>query len=167
MLGGETYNGINLLDQITHLCGLDRGQNDATNHTCQHYDKMVSETPQPKGYKQSSCAGRIQRARVDDYAKPAKQKTKLICLLPRRDGCLCRCQPSCEPSLMAGQGSGYHYSTQIILPKNKREKSPGRLTVCVTRRLGGLRLAVETEPTSSHENCLKTRRLPDVGCTLC
>jgi hypothetical protein len=24
-----------------------------------------------------------------------------------------------------------------------------------------------TEPTSSHANCLKTRRLPPVGCTLC
>ena len=27
--------------------------------------------------------------------------------------------------------------------------------------------AILTEPTSSHANCLKTRRLPPVGCTLC
>ena len=42
-----------------------------------------------------------------------------------------------------------------------------RLTVCVTRWWAGGNNAILTEPTSSQENCLKTRRLPPVGCTLC
>ncbi len=40
-------------------------------------------------------------------------------------------------------------------------------TVCVTRWWVGRDHAILTEPTSSHTNCLKTRRLPPVGCTLC
>src|SRR6266498_4015159 len=42
-----------------------------------------------------------------------------------------------------------------------------RLTACVTRWWVGRDNAILTEPTPSHENCLKTRRLPPVGCTLC
>src|SRR3990172_10651272 len=41
------------------------------------------------------------------------------------------------------------------------------LTVCVTRWWVGRENASLAEPTSSHETCLKTRRLPPVGCTLC
>src|SRR5574341_351086 len=41
------------------------------------------------------------------------------------------------------------------------------LTVCVTRWWAGRDNAILPEPTSSHANCLKTRRLPPVGCTLC
>jgi len=41
------------------------------------------------------------------------------------------------------------------------------LTVCVTRWWAGRGNATLTELTSSRENCLKTRRLPPVGCTLC
>ena len=40
-----------------------------------------------------------------------------------------------------------------------------RLTVCVTRWWAGRDNAILTEPTSSHAKCLKTRRLPPVGCT--
>ena len=36
---------------------------------------------------------------------------------------LSRCQPSDELSFLAGKGIGYHYSTQIILPKNKKKKA--------------------------------------------
>src|SRR5512134_1874746 len=36
-----------------------------------------------------------------------------------------------------------------------------------TRWWAGRGNAILTEPTSSHANCLKTRRLPPVGCTLC
>jgi len=42
-----------------------------------------------------------------------------------------------------------------------------RLTVSVTRGWAGRGNAVLTEPASSRANCLKTRRLPPVGCTLC
>jgi hypothetical protein len=42
-----------------------------------------------------------------------------------------------------------------------------RPTACVTRGWAGRDNAILTEPTSSHANCLKTRRLPPVGCTLC
>ena len=42
-----------------------------------------------------------------------------------------------------------------------------RPTACVTRWWAGRDNAILTEPTSSHGNCLKTRRLPPVGCTLC
>ena len=42
-----------------------------------------------------------------------------------------------------------------------------RLTACVTRWWARRENAILTEPASSHENCLKTRRLPPVGCTLC
>jgi hypothetical protein len=42
-----------------------------------------------------------------------------------------------------------------------------RLTVCVTRWWAGRGNAILTETTSSRANCLKTRRLPPVGCTLC
>ena len=41
------------------------------------------------------------------------------------------------------------------------------LTACVTRWWVGRDNAALTEPTSSQENSLKTRRLPPVGCTLC
>jgi len=41
------------------------------------------------------------------------------------------------------------------------------LTACVTRGWAGRDHAALMEPTSSHANCLKTRRLPPVGCTLC
>ena len=41
-----------------------------------------------------------------------------------------------------------------------------RPTACVTRWWVGRDNATWTEPTSSHENCLKTRRLPPVGCTV-
>ncbi len=40
-------------------------------------------------------------------------------------------------------------------------------TACVTRWWAGRDNAILTEPTSSRANCLKTRRLPPVGCTLC
>src|SRR6266508_1163262 len=43
----------------------------------------------------------------------------------------------------------------------------GWLTVSVTRWWAGRDNATLTEPTSSHANCSKTRRLPPVGCTLC
>jgi len=33
--------------------------------------------------------------------------------------------------------------------------------------VGGGENAILTEPASSHATCLKTRRLPPVGCTLC
>src|SRR5690349_7576682 len=42
-----------------------------------------------------------------------------------------------------------------------------RPTVGVTREWVGRENAILTEPASSHANCLKTRRLPPVGCTLC
>ena len=45
--------------------------------------------------------------------------------------------------------------------------STGCLTACVTRWWAGRDNAALTEPTSSHVNCLKTRRVPPVGCTLC
>ncbi len=38
---------------------------------------------------------------------------------------------------------------------------------CVTCGWAGGDNAVLTEPASSHANCLKTRRLPPVGCTRC
>jgi hypothetical protein len=38
-------------------------------------------------------------------------------------------------------------------------------TVCVTRWWAGRDNAALTESTSSRENCLKTRRVPPVGCT--
>jgi hypothetical protein len=41
------------------------------------------------------------------------------------------------------------------------------LTACVTRWWVGRENAVLTGPTSNHAKCLKTRRLPPVGCTLC
>jgi len=42
-----------------------------------------------------------------------------------------------------------------------------QLTACVSR-LGWERgLAAETEKAQSHENTQKTRRVPQVGCTLC
>ncbi len=40
-------------------------------------------------------------------------------------------------------------------------------TACVTRWWAGRENATLPEPTPSHTNCLKTRRLPPVGCTLC
>ena len=40
-------------------------------------------------------------------------------------------------------------------------------TARVTRWWVGRDNATLTEPTSSHPKCLKTRRLPPVGCTLC
>src|SRR5688572_9117150 len=40
-------------------------------------------------------------------------------------------------------------------------------TVGVTRWWVGRDTASLTEPASSYTNCLKTRRLPPVGCTLC
>src|SRR5512147_1692323 len=40
-------------------------------------------------------------------------------------------------------------------------------TVCVTCGWVGRDDAILPEPTSSHATCLKTRRLPPVGCTLC
>ena len=43
----------------------------------------------------------------------------------------------------------------------------GCLTACVTRWWAGRGNVILTEPTPSHANCLKTRRLPPVGCTLC
>ena len=42
-----------------------------------------------------------------------------------------------------------------------------RPTACVTGKWAGRDNAALTELTSSHANCLKTRRLPPVGCTLC
>src|SRR6266508_104371 len=42
-----------------------------------------------------------------------------------------------------------------------------RPTVGVTRKWVGQDNAVLTESTSSQEKCLKTRRVPPVGCTLC
>src|SRR5688572_28941717 len=42
-----------------------------------------------------------------------------------------------------------------------------RPTAGVTRWWAGQENATLTEPTPSHETCLKTRRLPPVGCTLC
>src|SRR5919108_1836358 len=42
-----------------------------------------------------------------------------------------------------------------------------QLTAGVTRWWVGRDNATLPEPTSSHRNCLKTRRLPPVGCTLC
>jgi len=42
-----------------------------------------------------------------------------------------------------------------------------RPTAGVTRWWVGRDNAALAEPTSSHANCLKTRRLPPVGCTLC
>ena len=41
------------------------------------------------------------------------------------------------------------------------------LTACVTRKWVGRDNAIVTESTSSHTKCLKTRRVPLVGCTLC
>src|SRR6266508_4188335 len=41
----------------------------------------------------------------------------------------------------------------------------GCLTADVTRWWAGRDNATLTEPTSSHAKCLKTRRLPPVGCT--
>jgi len=43
----------------------------------------------------------------------------------------------------------------------------GRPTVCVTRGWAGLGGATLMESALSRTNCLKTRRLPPVGCTLC
>ena len=40
-------------------------------------------------------------------------------------------------------------------------------TVCVTRWWARRDNAALAEPASSQEKCLKTRRLPPVGCTLC
>ena len=40
-------------------------------------------------------------------------------------------------------------------------------TFCVTRWWAGRENAALPEPASSHRKCLKTRRLPPVGCTLC
>ena len=40
-------------------------------------------------------------------------------------------------------------------------------TVCVTRGWAGQENTILTEPTPSHANGLKTRRVPPVGCTLC
>src|SRR5215207_1819139 len=42
-----------------------------------------------------------------------------------------------------------------------------RLTAGVTRWWAGRDSAILPEPTSSRANCLKTWRLPPVGCTLC
>src|ERR671923_708873 len=42
-----------------------------------------------------------------------------------------------------------------------------QLTAGVTRWWVGRDNATLPEPTSSHANCLETRRLPPVGCTLC
>jgi hypothetical protein len=42
-----------------------------------------------------------------------------------------------------------------------------RPTACVTRWWVGRANTILPESTSSHANCLKTRRLPPVGCTLC
>jgi hypothetical protein len=41
------------------------------------------------------------------------------------------------------------------------------LTVCVTRGWVGQGSAILPELTLSHENSLKSQRLPPVGCTLC
>src|SRR5215208_91872 len=47
---------------------------------------------------------------------------------------------------------------------SKRDIHP---TVCVTGGWAGRGSAILTEQTSSCVKCLKMRRLPDVGCTLC
>ena len=57
-------------------------------------------------------------------------------------------------------------------PANKVQERDGvtsvtRPTVCVTRWWVGQANVTLTEPTPSHAKCLKTRRLPSVGCTLC
>jgi hypothetical protein len=52
-----------------------------------------------------------------------------------------------------------------LLINNKNVQ--GRPTVCVTRGWAGRDNAILPEPAPSHAKCLKTRRLPPVGCTLC
>jgi len=63
--------------------------------------------------------------------------------------------------------SEHSFSTHFILPATLKSENPCRLTACVTRWWVGRDNAALTEPTSSRANCLKTRRLPPVGCTLC
>jgi len=55
----------------------------------------------------------------------------------------------------------------IVLCFEKLRFVRKRPTAGVTRWWAGRDNATLTEPTSSHTNCLKTRRLPPVGCTLC
>jgi len=62
-------------------------------------------------------------------------------------------------------GSSHYLSILQCLKKNNAKMR--RPTVSVTRWWAGRDNATLTEPTSSHANCSKTRRLPPVGCTLC
>ena len=59
----------------------------------------------------------------------------------------------------------YDHSNMLLDLPQKRTAC--RLTVSVTRGWAGRENAALTEPTSSHANCQKTRRIPLVGCTLC
>src|SRR6266545_7527305 len=77
------------------------------------------------------------------------------------------CQPNREPSFTAGNCKWTQFSKQLILPKTLMSENPCRLTVSVTRWWAGRDNVTLPEPTSSHVKCLKTRRLPPVGCTLC
>ena len=57
------------------------------------------------------------------------------------------------------------------MPRLKREAQTLKmywcaLTVCVTRWWAGRENAILPEPASSHENGLKTHRLPPVGCII-
>src|SRR5687768_15583595 len=45
--------------------------------------------------------------------------------------------------------------------------STQRPTSCVSRKWAGRDNATLTDPASSRENCLKTRRIPAVQCALC
>ena len=51
--------------------------------------------------------------------------------------------------------------------KNFSQTYNGGLTVGVTRKWAGRGNAILSETTSSRVNCLKTRRVPLVGCTHC
>jgi hypothetical protein len=66
-------------------------------------------------------------------------------------------------------GTGCALLTRAILHgiHGIQQYSTRRPTAGVTRWWAGRDNATLTEPTPSHANCLKTRRLPPVGCTLC
>src|SRR5687768_6235491 len=58
----------------------------------------------------------------------------------------------------------FAFSNLLISSSLQRESN---LTACVTRWWAGRDNAGLPETTSRHANCLKTRRVPPVGCTLC
>ena len=144
------------------------GPDHCVNGRCSYYDTTAGNWTQPFGYKPMQSIGLSlnERAKRTDKKDPLNGNVRVIRRHDSTQKIHRRQEHGRRPGRRA-QLATHELRRHIDYAATYFKKTACNLTVSVTRWWGGRDNAILSEPTSSHANCLKTRRLPPVGCTLC